>query len=92
MNYHIEHHMYPMVPFQALERLHERVKDYYPLTYQGAWSVYRDLVPTLIRQVKDPEYFIHQEVPPEGGWAGKEPVAAWAGRSRTSSQSASLAE
>lgn len=79
MNYHIEHHMYPLVPFHALKDLHERVKDHYPRTYQGYWSVYRDLIPTLIRQVKDPEYFIHQEVPPEGGWGDQEPAPPWAG-------------
>jgi fatty acid desaturase len=69
MNYHIEHHMYPLVPFHALAGMHERVKDHYPRKYQGIWSVYRDLVPTLVRQVKDPDHFIEQELPPEGGWS-----------------------
>ncbi|NRB19988.1 MAG: fatty acid desaturase [Rhodobacteraceae bacterium] len=27
MNYHIEHHMYPMVPFNHLPALYARVKD-----------------------------------------------------------------
>jgi fatty acid desaturase len=26
MNYHIEHHMFPMVPYHALPRLHEVIK------------------------------------------------------------------
>ena len=26
MNYHVEHHMFPMVPFHALPRLHELIK------------------------------------------------------------------
>ena len=26
MNYHIEHHMYPMVPYHALPQLHEAIK------------------------------------------------------------------
>src|SRR5581483_3803736 len=30
MNYHIEHHMYPMVPFHALPRLHALIKDDLP--------------------------------------------------------------
>ena len=30
MNYHIEHHMFPMVPYHALPRLHELVKADYP--------------------------------------------------------------
>lgn len=80
MNYHIEHHMYPMVPFHALAGLHEKVKDHYPKTYQGYWSVYRDLIPTLIKQVKDPEWYIHQELPPEGGWGSEEPQDPWCGK------------
>ena len=27
MNYHIEHHIYPLVPFHALPALHEEIKD-----------------------------------------------------------------
>jgi len=92
MNYHIEHHMYPLVPFHALEKLHDRVKDYYPKTYQGYWSVYRDLVPTLVKQVKDPDYHIHQELPPEGGWGEHAPLAPWAGGSGTSTPVAAAAE
>ncbi len=30
MNYHVEHHMYPMVPFHALPKLNEAVKDQLP--------------------------------------------------------------
>jgi hypothetical protein len=30
LNYHIEHHMFPMVPYHALPRLHEVIKDDLP--------------------------------------------------------------
>ncbi len=30
MNYHIEHHMFPMVPYHALPRLHEELRDDLP--------------------------------------------------------------
>lgn len=73
MNYHIEHHMFPLVPFHALEGLHDKVRDHYPKTYQGYWSVYRDLLPTLVKQVKDPDLYIHHELPPEGGWGEQSP-------------------
>jgi fatty acid desaturase len=33
MNYHIEHHMYPLVPLHALPALHEMVKDDCPRPY-----------------------------------------------------------
>jgi fatty acid desaturase len=26
MNYHVEHHMFPMVPYHALPKLHETIK------------------------------------------------------------------
>jgi fatty acid desaturase len=30
MNYHVEHHMFPMVPYHALPRLHATIKDDLP--------------------------------------------------------------
>jgi fatty acid desaturase len=40
MNYHVEHHMYPMVPYHALPRLHDAVKHDCPPpeTLWGAWD------------------------------------------------------
>ncbi len=32
MNYHVEHHMFPMVPYHALPRLHEAIKSRLPRT------------------------------------------------------------
>src|SRR2546430_853233 len=33
MNYHVEHHMFPLVPYHALPQLHELVKDDCPKPY-----------------------------------------------------------
>jgi fatty acid desaturase len=63
MNYHIEHHMFPMVPFHALPRLHEMVKDQMPPAYRGFLGAYREILPTLIRQARDPGYFIRRPLP-----------------------------
>ncbi len=63
MNYHIEHHMFPMVPFHALPRLHEAVKDQMPPAYSGFREVYRELVPALLRQARDPGHFIRRPLP-----------------------------
>jgi fatty acid desaturase len=55
MNYHLEHHMYPMVPFHALASLHEEIKFDCPPAYYGTIEVYRnDLIPTLRAQMRDP--------------------------------------
>ena len=33
MNYHLEHHMYPMVPYHALAQLHEEIRNDCPPPY-----------------------------------------------------------
>jgi fatty acid desaturase len=35
MNYHLEHHMFPMVPYHALAKLHEEIKDDCPPPYDS---------------------------------------------------------
>ena len=64
MNYHIEHHMFPMVPFHALPKLHERVQGELPRTYSGLVDAFKEIVPTLIKQSKDSSYFVLRELPP----------------------------
>jgi fatty acid desaturase len=63
MNYHIEHHLFPMVPFHALPKLHDRVQSEMPHTYSGLIEAIEEIVPTLIRQSKDATYFVLRELP-----------------------------
>jgi fatty acid desaturase len=63
MNYHIEHHMFPMVPFHALAKLHQDLKADMPKPYSSLWEVYREMIPALFRQVKDPTYFVLRQLP-----------------------------
>jgi fatty acid desaturase len=63
MNYHVEHHMFPMVPYHALPALHEEVKAYTPLPYPSTWAAYKEFVPTLIRQLRNPEIWAAREIP-----------------------------
>lgn len=63
MNYHIEHHMFPMVPFYNLPKLHRLIKDQCPRPNTGLFDAYREILPTLLRQQRDPEYFIRREIP-----------------------------
>jgi fatty acid desaturase len=63
MNYHIEHHMFPMVPFHALPNLHERVQRDLPYTYSGLIDAFKEIVPVLIRQSKDANYFLLRALP-----------------------------
>ena len=42
MNYHVEHHMFPMVPYHNLAKLHELVKADMPKPYNGLWEAWRE--------------------------------------------------
>jgi len=63
MNYHLEHHLLPMVPFYALPRLHEAIKDQLPPAYPNLYAVYREMLPALWKQRRDPAHVIERAVP-----------------------------
>jgi fatty acid desaturase len=63
MNYHIEHHMFPMVPYHALPALYEEMKPYCPPASRSVFAAYREIIPALIRQIKDPSYVIARKLP-----------------------------
>jgi fatty acid desaturase len=63
MNYHVEHHMFPMIPYYNLAALHSELKADMPRPYRGLWETYREIIPTLWRQTKDPMYFVRRELP-----------------------------
>ena len=62
MNYHVEHHMYPMVPYHALPKLHEAVKDDCPPPYPSTWAAYKEVFPTLARQLREPDWWVDRGV------------------------------
>ena len=64
MNYHVEHHMFPMVPYHALPKLHEMMKHDTPEAYPSTIAAYREIIPTVLRQVKDPDHFVKRMLPP----------------------------
>jgi Na(+)-translocating NADH:ubiquinone oxidoreductase F subunit len=67
MNYHIEHHMYPLVPYHALPQLHAAVKDDCPTPYISLFAAWREIVPTVRRQITDPAYHVKRELPVSKG-------------------------
>ena len=67
MNYHVEHHMYPLVPFHSLAALHEEVKDVCPPAYPSTVAAFREIIPTLARQRRDPTYFVRRPLPETAG-------------------------
>lgn len=64
MNYHVEHHMFPMVPYHALPRLHEVVKADLPAPNRSILDGYREMWPALKRQLAYEDYFLKRELPP----------------------------
>ena len=60
MNYHIEHHMYPMVPFHALPALHEKIRDRLPRPSQGVFAAMQEVISTKNRQAIEPRFVYPQ--------------------------------
>ena len=71
MNYHIEHHIFPMVPYHALPALHEEMKPFCAPPYRSIAAAYREIIPALIRQMREPEWHVVRELP-----TGARPMAA----------------
>jgi fatty acid desaturase len=63
MNYHVEHHMFPMVPYHRLPAMHQEIKHDLPKPYSSTIEAYREIIPTLIRQLRDPDYFVRRPLP-----------------------------
>jgi fatty acid desaturase len=63
MNYHVEHHMFPMIPYHALPRLHAAIKADCPAPYPNTLVAYREILAALYRQMRDPSYFVKRQLP-----------------------------
>ena len=63
MEYHLTHHMFPTVPSYNLDKLHHHIKDQLPRTNDGIIDAYREIIPTIIKQSKDTEYFLKKDLP-----------------------------
>src|SRR5215469_9942763 len=63
MNYHLEHHMFPLVPYHNLPQLHVLVKWDMPEPYPGLIAAFREIVPAVLRQIRDPGYHVKRKLP-----------------------------
>ena len=64
MNYHVEHHMFPMVPYYALPALHAEIGHDLPPPNTSIWSAYREMVRAVLRQRREPGYYLRRTLPP----------------------------
>jgi Na+-transporting NADH:ubiquinone oxidoreductase subunit F len=66
MNYHVEHHMFPLVPYHSLSKLHELIKHDCPPPYPSLLAAWREILPAILRQVKDPAHHVKRKLPDAG--------------------------
>lgn len=63
MNYHVEHHMFPMVPYHALPALHQEMKADTPKPCPSLWAALKEVLDALIKQGKDSGYTVIKPLP-----------------------------
>jgi fatty acid desaturase len=63
MNYHVEHHMNPTVPFHRLPSLYGAIEHDCPPAYPSSIAAWREMLPALWHQKKDPTWFVVRPVP-----------------------------
>lgn len=63
MQYHIEHHMYPAVPFHNLPRLHAAIKHDLPPAPHGLMATWKHMLDLREKAVADPNYRFMPELP-----------------------------
>lgn len=63
MNYHVEHHMFPMVPYYNLPKLHQLILRDCPKPYPGIVAAFREIFETLKIQQTNPDYFATRKIP-----------------------------
>ncbi len=63
MNYHLEHHMYPRVPYHALPELHKILQPDMPQPCTSILAGYRQMLPVLWRQLKNEQIYLQRPLP-----------------------------
>ena len=63
MNYHLEHHIFPTVPYHALPALHDAVADQLPAPHRSIWHAMKEIFPTLAKQRTDQSVVLTRVVP-----------------------------
>ena len=63
MNYHVEHHMFPAVPYRALPELHDEISEQLPMAAPSTLAAYREIFRAIRHQSKDPTWELDRNVP-----------------------------
>ena len=63
MNYHVEHHMFTMIPYYKLPAIRELIKQDLPEAELGIFAAYKRLLPLLWEQLADNKAVIVYDLP-----------------------------
>ncbi|MEP2532873.1 fatty acid desaturase [Shimia sp.] len=63
MNYHVEHHMFTMVPYYRLPDLHKLIQHELPAPEPSIYAAFRRLLPVLWKQLKNQDAVIIPDLP-----------------------------
>lgn len=66
MDYHVEHHMYAGVPFYNTKKLRKAIEHDIP-EYKGLLATWKELLPIMRKQRKDPDYCVAPRLPEGAG-------------------------
>jgi fatty acid desaturase len=73
MQYHVEHHMFPAVPFYNLDKLRQAIAHDLPPAPHGLLATWREIGPIMRRQREDPTYVFVPVLPGQGAPAVHDP-------------------
>jgi Na+-transporting NADH:ubiquinone oxidoreductase subunit F len=70
MNYHVEHHMFPAVPYYNLPALHAEIKDQLAKPSPNTLHAYKEIVSAFRQQHVDPTWELERDIPDVPGTRG----------------------
>jgi len=80
MNYHVEHHMFPAVPYYNLPALHDEIRDQLAEPLPSTWAAYREIFHAIGRQRNEPQWELDRAIPEVEGTPGRITQSfVWAG-------------
>jgi len=75
MNYHVEHHMFPLVPYYRLPELHRMIAFDLPDPCRSITAGFSEMLPALFRQQTDPDFHIRRTLPASASPYQDQPAA-----------------
>lgn len=63
MQYHLEHHMYPAVPFYNLPKLRKAIENDLPPAPHGLVATWQEMLSLRKRFISDPTFVYHPQIP-----------------------------